>query len=508
MYGLDMIAANATVLGKDGGSGEVDPAVCWPAFYSRDARFDGRIFAGVVTTKIYCRSICPVPFAKPNNIVWFASAAAAEAAGFQPCKRCRPQAAPGTPAWLGSSAVVSRALKLILEGGLDSGNVDQLAERVGIGSRQLRRLFVQHMGASPIKIAITRRVHFARTLIEETTLPITDIALSAGFQSIRQFNHSIQTTYGQPPRRLREQAGEIGAPSHGSGLSIRLSYRPPFDWTSHLLFLQAHAVPGVEVVNQESYCRSIEVDGACGDLEVRNDPDATQLIVRIRLARYEGLMSVVDRVRRIFDLRADPLQIYNHLRRDQRLQSLLDAHPGLRVPGAWEGFESCICAILGDSLNPTWTHKKLISRFVERFGRPVKSAIQGVTHVFPRPHDISNAELSSIGIRGDRAVSIRTLCRAVNRRKLTFEASRSLEESRARLLAIPGIDATTAEYLALRVFGEPDAFPLKTSALKEASSRIISGQSNANHFVADQWRPWRAYAAIYLTSHSPQPQTI
>lgn len=495
--------------GSDRGSEEVDLAVCWPAFYSRDARFDGRIFAGVVTTRIYCRSICPVPFAKPNNIVWFASAAAAEAEGFQPCRRCRPQAAPGTPAWQGSSAIVSRALKLILEGGLDSGNVGQLAERVGIGSRQLRRLFVQHMGASPIKIAITRRVHFARTLIEETTLPITDIAMSAGFQSIRQFNHTIQTTYGQPPRRLREQAGEIGAPSPGSGLSIRLSYRPPFDWNSILRFLQAHAVPGVEFVDQESYCRSIEFDGASGDLDVRHDPTRTQLIVRIRLARYEHLMSVVDRVRRIFDLRADPLQISSHLRLDRRLQILLDAHPGLRVPGAWDGFESCICAILGDSLGSTEIHKKLIRRFVERFGTPIKSALHGVTYVFPRPHDFSSAELSAVGIRGNRAVAIRALSRAVSRKRLTFEASRSLEESRARVLAIPGIDGATAEYLALRVFNEPDAFPLKPSALKGFISQCISKQPEADHLEAtDQWRPWRAYAAMYLISHFPQPRTI
>jgi AraC family transcriptional regulator, regulatory protein of adaptative response / DNA-3-methyladenine glycosylase II len=481
--------------------GDFDTSIFWPAFYSRDARFDGRIFAGVVTTKIYCRSICPVPFAKPNNIVWFASAAAAEAEGFQPCRRCRPQAAPGTPAWLGTSAVVSRALKLIMEGGLDSGNVDQLAERVGIGSRQLRRLFVRHMGASPIKIAITRRVHFARTLIEETPLPITDIAMSAGFQSIRQFNHAIQTTYGQPPRRLREQAGEIGAASKASGLSIRLSYRPPFDWASILKFLRSHAITGVESVDEFSYRRTIEIDRVQGELDVRHDPAQSQLVVRIRLPRYEGLMSVVDRVRRIFDLGADPLQITSHLRRDRRLQPLLDAHLGLRVPGAWDGFESCICAVLGDSIGAARMNRKLIQRFVERFGATVKSAFHGLTNVFPRPQDFSTTELSSIGIRGDRAVAICALSRAVNKKRLTFEASRSLEESLARLLAIPGIDRTTAEYVALRVFGEPDAFPIKPSVLKgflsQSTGKLPEGDGLQ---TSERWRPWRAYAAMYLTS--------
>jgi AraC family transcriptional regulator of adaptative response / DNA-3-methyladenine glycosylase II len=404
---------------------------------------------------------------------------------------------------------VSRALKLILEGGLDSGNVDQLAERVGIGSRQLRRLFVQHMGASPIKIAIARRVHFARTLIEETPLPITDIAMSAGFQSIRQFNHAIQTTYGQPPRRLRERAGEIGAASKASGLSIRLSYRPPFDWASILNFLRSHAIAGVESVDEDSYCRTIEIDGVHGELDVRHDPAQSQLVVRIRLPRYEGLMSVVDRVRRIFDLRADPLQITSHLRRDRRLQPLLDAHPGLRVPGAWDGFESCICAILGDSIGAARLNQKLILRFVERFGGPVKSAFHGLTHVFPGPRDFSITELSSIGIRGDRAVAMCAVSRAVNRKRLTFEASRSLEKSIFRLLAIPGIDKTTAEYVALRVFGEPDAFPVKPSALKELFAQSIGKLPEGDLLqTSDRWRPWRAYAAMYLTSSFDHPPSI
>lgn len=482
-------------------AGEFDPAVCWPAFYSRDARFDGRIFAGVVTTKIYCRSICPVPFAKPNNIVWFASAAAAEAEGFQPCRRCRPQAAPGTPAWQGTSAIVSRALKLILEGSLDSGNVDQLAERVGIGSRQLRRLFVQHMGASPIKIAITRRVHFARTLIEETALPITDIAMSAGFQSIRQFNHAIQSTYGQSPKRLREQAEKIGPTSQSSGLSIRLSYRPPFDWPSILKFIRMRAVPGVESVNEETYHRTIEIDGACGELDVRDDQAQSQLTVRIHLARYEGLMSVVDRVRRIFDLGADPLQIASHLRRDRRLEPLLDARPGLRVPGAWDGFESCVSAILGDSIEAPCVNRRLIKRFVESFGKPAKSMVQGLTHLFPQPREFSIAELSSIGIVADRAIAIRALSVAVKKKKLAFEVTRSLEESIVRLQAIPGIDRTTAEYIALRVFGEPDAFPVKSSTLdRRLSPRADALSENHSRHPSDQWRPWRAYAAMHLFS--------
>ena len=210
---------------------ELQPSIWWQALYSRDQRFDGRFFIGAAPTKIYCRPICPAPFARPNNLVWFASAAAAEAAGYRSCGRCRPKPLPGTPAWRGTSAIVSRALRLISEGALDESSVDDLAGRVGVGARQLRRLFVEHLGSSPVKIAITQRVHFARNLIEQTDLPITKIALSAGFTSIRQFNHEVRAICGQSPTELRRARGEFPASSQ-SGLVIRLACRPPFDWPS------------------------------------------------------------------------------------------------------------------------------------------------------------------------------------------------------------------------------------------------------------------------------------
>ena len=226
--------------------GSLEPDVCWQAVYSRDARFDGRFFAGAVTTRVYCRSICPVPFAKPDKIMWFASAAAAETAGFHPCRRCRSAASPGTPAWAGTSAVVSRALRLIAEGALDSGSVDDLADRVGLGSRHLRRLFVEHLGASPVRIAITRRVHFARNLIEETDLPITQLADYAGFRSIRQFNHAMRAATGESPTDLRRIRSVAKAPTPQSGLFIRWPYRPPLHWPALLAFLACRTIPGVE----------------------------------------------------------------------------------------------------------------------------------------------------------------------------------------------------------------------------------------------------------------------
>src|SRR5580658_3957844 len=222
---------------------ELESDICWQAIRSRDRRFDGRFFVAAVTTGVYCRSICPVPFAKPNNISLYPSAAAAEAAGFRPCRRCRPETSPGTPAWIGSSAVVSRALRLMREGALNDGNVDTLAERLGVGSRQLRRLFVQHLGASPVKIAGTHRVHFARNLIEETDLPMSMVALNAGFNSIRQFNHAIRATSGQSPSDLRRSRSNSLTALRQSGLVIRLNYRPPLNWSTLISFLGSRATP-------------------------------------------------------------------------------------------------------------------------------------------------------------------------------------------------------------------------------------------------------------------------
>ena len=311
----------------------LEPTVCWQAAYSRDARFDGRFFAGAVTTRVYCRSICPVPFARPDKIVWFGSAAAAETEGFHPCKRCRSAASPGTPAWAGTSAVVSRALRLIAAGALDGGNVEELAGRVGLGSRQLRRLFVEHLGASPVRIAITRRVHFARNLIEETDLPITQLADSAGFRSIRQFNHAMRATTGESPTQLRRMRSVSRSPSPRPGLLIRLAYRPPFHWSGLLAFLAWRAIAGVESVGSQGYRRTIEIRGVpgapvTGAIEVRQDAAERQLLVNIQLPRYESLMQVAERVRRIFDLAADPFQIASQLSRDITLKPLLAASPG------------------------------------------------------------------------------------------------------------------------------------------------------------------------------------
>jgi AraC family transcriptional regulator of adaptative response / DNA-3-methyladenine glycosylase II len=470
--------------GQEYGNADLEPEVCWQAAYSRDARFDGRFFAGAVTTGVYCRSICPVPFAKPDNIRWFASAAAAEAAGFHPCRRCRAAASPGTPAWVGTSAVVSRALRLIVEGALDSGNVEELANRVGIGSRHLRRLFVEHLGASPIHIAVTRRVHFARNLIEETDLPITQVAACAGFRSIRQFNHAMLTAAGEPPTELRRMRSVSPVPTSRPGLLIRLAYRPPFHWPGLLAFLARRAIVGVESIRSNAYRRTIEIDGVAGAIEVRHAARERQLLVKIELPRYESLMGAVERVRRIFDLDADPLQIAGRLSRDRKLKPSLSANPGLRVPGIWDGFEAAVRAALGERFADQAPRASL-ARLARTFGRPVTTSIPGLTHAFPRPEDLAEADLGAACIRGEPASMIRALASAVANRDLTFEASLNLHDAIARVRAVPGISEQMATYVAMRAFGEPDAFPIPPARAPRS---------------AECWRPWRAYAAMHLYS--------
>lgn len=479
-------------------SSTLDPAICWQAIYSRDPRFDGRFFTAATSTGLYCRNVCPVPFAKPKNIILFACAAAAEAAGFRPCKRCQPQAAPGTPAWLGSSAVVSRAFRLILEGALNEGSVDELAERLGVGSRHLRRLFVQHLGVPPIKIAMTQRIHLARTLLDESLLPVTKIAHYAGFKSIREFNHAIHSSTGLSPSELRLLSSGPPSISRQAGLELRLPYRPPFDWDHLIAFLGRRATPGVELVRKDSYSRTIESGGASGILRVTPDKTASKLLVHLGLPNYEGLARIVERVRRIFDLGADPIQIANHLSRDPRLKGLVELRPGLRSPGVWDGFEAAVLAILGQHLT-TKRGSNSIVRLVREFGIPFDSSIKGLDFLFPRPEDLAEANLAKVKISAPRAITLRKLADAVACKRLIFDNLRPLDDTIDRLCTTCGISESLAHLIAMRSFGEPDAFPWEDLGLRRSmgSGTVILGTVALQ--TAEQWRPWRAYAAVHLT---------
>ena len=313
-----------------------DRAAYYRAFQSHDARFDGRVFMGVTSTGIYCRPVCPARAPKFENCRFFASAAAAQEAGFRPCLRCRPEIAPELAFWRGTSNTVSRALALIAEGALDESEagVEVLAGRLGVGGRQLRRLFNKHLGASPIAVAQTRRVLFAKQLIHDTRLPMTEVALASGFGSVRRFNETFHDLFGRPPSALRRKAG--ADTSERDGVTLRLSYRPPYDWPAMLQTLEARAEPGIETVENSVWKRTIELDGKRGTVAVAHLPERNGVAVTIRFPSVQALPAIVARVKRVFDLGADIATIASHLSRDPKLAPLIARRPGLRAPGDWE----------------------------------------------------------------------------------------------------------------------------------------------------------------------------
>ena len=333
-------------------------------------------------TRVYCRPICPVRAPKDDHIRYFPTAAAAEAAGFRPCLRCRPEASPGTPAWLGTSAVVSRALRLIGEGSLDEDGVDALAGRLGMTARHLRRLFLQHLGATPVEVAHTRRVHFAKKLLDETALAFSQVAFASGFGSVRRFNSQIRRTYARTPTELRRLARQrvVADPEC---YRFRLAYRPPYDWAALLAFLNARATPGVESVEQSRYRRTITVDGAHGAIDVSRAESGPALCLEVRFPDPRALLFIVERVRRMFDLGADPAVIAEHLRADPLLRKPLAGHPGIRVPGAWDGFELAVRAILGQQVSVR-AATTIAGRLASMFGTPVADA-RGLSRLFPTP---------------------------------------------------------------------------------------------------------------------------
>jgi len=313
---------------------DFDEQTCEQARLHRDARFDGRIFIGITSTGIYCRPICPSPHAKRAHVRFFPSAAAASAAGFRPCLRCRPEVAPGTPAWNGTSTTVSRGLRLIAEGALDEAGLETLAARLGVSSRHLSRLFQRHLGALPTTVAQTRRLHFAKQLISDTNLSMADVAMASGFRSIRRFNDVFREFCGRPPSELRRLGARSGV-AEGEYV-FHLAYRPPYDWNMLLSFLAAHSVPGVEAAPNGAYRRTLAIQGNHGLLEVRPAQGADALRVHIRFPKPEHLLQIITRVRAMFDLAADPEVIGHTLRADGMLAPLLKRHEGLRLPGAWD----------------------------------------------------------------------------------------------------------------------------------------------------------------------------
>jgi AraC family transcriptional regulator of adaptative response / DNA-3-methyladenine glycosylase II len=463
---------------------------------SRDARFDGKFFIAVRSTRIYCRPICPARLSNDSNVRYYATAAEAAEAGYRPCLRCRPEAAPGSPAWAGTSAVVKRALRLIQDGAMDQGSVDDLANRVGIGVRHLCRLFAQHVGASPAAIAHTRRLHFAKRLLDDTQLPITDIALASGFGSIRRFNDAFRATYRQSPREIRKFQGSGGGKSAAAEIVLRLAYRPPYDWAHLQAYLARRAIQGVEVVAQGAYVRAAQTATGHAILQVRPLELANALELRITGAVPSDLLPLLSSVRRMFDLSADPARIALALSGDGQLRPLLTRRPGLRIPGAWDPFECSVRAIFGQRITDAGA-QTLLGRMADRYGEPIDPRVPGITRLFPSPASIAAADPGEIGLAGVHREALLGLARGVRDGVIRFDEP-SDEVGRA-LRALPGVGPWTAGYVALRGLGEPDAFPFGDLKLRR---RLSSGDTPlkppALEARAESWRPFRGYAAFHL----------
>jgi AraC family transcriptional regulator of adaptative response / DNA-3-methyladenine glycosylase II len=454
------------------------------AMVSRDRRFEGHFVIGVRTTGIYCRPGCPARMPRRENVRFYPCTAAAQAAGLRPCLRCRPDAAPGTPASLGTPATVTRALRLIAQGALDDDGVDPLAERLGVTARHLRRLFDRHLGASPLEVAHTQRVHFARKLLEETALPMTEVAHAAGFASVRRFNEALRDALDATPTELRTRSrAKAAARSRDTGdaIVLRLPYREPVAFEELLAFLGARAIPGVERVDGDTYVRVVSsgVPGeGPGTIEVRRAHAGSHLLATIRGVGGADLFALVARVRALFDLDADPARIDAHLARDPVVGAAVRARPGLRVPGAWDAFEIAVRAILGQQVSVR-AASTLAGRLVARFGRAVEGGTEGLTHLFPEPGALVEADIAAIGLPRARAEAIRGLARAV-------AGGEGVIEDADRFASLPGVGAWTSGYVAMRALRDPDAFPHGDAVLRRFER------------ASDPWRPWRAYAAMHL----------
>ncbi|MDX1517185.1 MAG: AlkA N-terminal domain-containing protein [Woeseiaceae bacterium] len=486
------------------------PAAFERARLARDPRFDGQFFVGVRTTGIYCRPICPANSPKRENIEFYPTAAAASEAGFRPCLRCRPECAPGTPAWHGTSTTVRRGLRLIAAGALDDGNVEQLSDRLGVTSRHLRRLFHRHLGASPLAVAHTQRLHFAKRLIDQTELPLGDIAVAAGYGSVRRFNDAFRKSYGRSPRELRRRGRDQAPDVESAALTIRLHYRRPFSWRHMLDFLRPRASPGVEAADREYYRRSVSVDGESGVIEVSHDANAEALTLGVYGIHTGGLFAVVQQVRELFDLDAPVADIAAVLRGDPVLRPLLKRRPGVRVPGAWDPFELAVRGIVGQQISVK-AATTLAGRIVERYGAPLDAklagrfAAHGLTHVFPPAAKLRRAHFNDMGLVGARIQTIRSLAAAVDDGALDFDSSADPDAIRSALLDIRGIGDWTAQYIAMRALKHPDAFPSSDLGLLRAfdgpAGRRLTPKALKRR--AESWRPWRAYAAILLWSSTP-----
>ncbi|HEY8605738.1 MAG TPA: AlkA N-terminal domain-containing protein [Noviherbaspirillum sp.] len=477
---------------------DLDRASCYRALAARDTRFDGVFFTGVKTTGVYCRPVCAVRTPRESSCEFFGSAAAAEAAGFRPCLRCRPELAPYALQQNLAHAVWQR----IAGGALNDGSIEQLSEEVGLSSRQLRRVLTQHFGVTPVELAQTHRLLFAKKLLQETQLPMADVAYAAGFGSVRRFNALFAGRYGIAPGNVRRSAPRQGASAEGS-LTLRLAYRPPYDWHRILRYLAGRAAAGVEAIDEEhgSYARSVRFGAAAGWLRVTQLAERSQLEAEVSASLSAVLMPLLAKLRSQFDLDANPAVIEAHLAADPLLASRIAAAPGLRVPGAFDPFELAVRAVLGQQVSVAGA-TTLCGRLVARFGSPADTPLAGISRHFPTPSTLSAAseqDIAAIGLPGARAAAVQALARYAQEGGLEPRPGMPLECAVAELKSVKGIGDWTAHYIAMRAMRFPDAFPAGDLGLQKEAAE--GGQRLTQRQLAERvsaWSPWRAYGALAL----------
>lgn len=477
------------------------------ALSARDPRFDGLFFVGVSSTGIYCRPICPARLPRRSNCSFFATAAQAELAGYRACFRCRPELSPGHAIIDRKQSLADRAVKRINAGALNEGSVAQLAAGLGVGARHLRRALSEQLGATPIALAQSRRLALAKQLLADTDLGLAAIAHASGFGSVRRFNSLFQKQLGRSPSSLRASARtDTPSPSEvgDSMLNLRVDYRPPLCFDQLLGFLRPRAIPGVELVGRDFYARSVRFGDSLGYIRVAPFPNQNALRLSVSGRLLPSLLQILCATRHLFDLDAQPEAISDSLAQDPSLASLCRATPGLRVPGAFDGFETAIRALLGQQISVKGA-TTLAGRLVTRFGKPMALAgspdaepFPALTHLFPSAGELAQiptTQLATIGLPGSRAAAVRAFAEQVAAGQLDLGPGADPEATQRKLLALPGVGPWTAGYIAMRALHDPDAFPHNDLVLRQA---LGAANNRALSAGAEAWRPWRAYAALHL----------
>ena len=499
-----------------------DPERCYQAAHSKDDRFDGVFFIAVTSTGIYCRPSCPARTPKRENVRFYASAAAAQQAGFRACLRCRPDATPGSPEWNLRADVVARAMRLIRDGMVDREGVEGLARSVGYSVRQLNRVVTADIGTGPLAIARAQRSQTARVLLETTDLPISHIAFAAGFASVRQCNETVQQIYAKTPSGLRARVSQRAARNRTDGttqgIRLRLPGRRPLSPDSVLSFLGTRAVPGIEVLDGTTYRRSLRLPHGHGVVALRADePDGDDpafVDAELHLSDLRDLTTAVSRCRQLLDLDADPVAILEALGDDPLVGPLVTAHPGRRVPGAADGFELAVRAVIGQQVSVAGA-RTVAGRLVAAAGEVLPDATQGITHLFPTPAaliELAERAPAIFAMPAGRRRALVALADAVERGTVAIDPGADPHELRSSLVALPGIGPWTAEYVAMRALRDPDAFmPTDLGILRAARELGLPADSKHLARLTDAWRPWRSYAMAHLwslpTAQVPAPRT-